>query len=258
MTVSAPTIYPETFSCNGVLTAFDFSFGVNATSEVEVIQRTAAGVETILTETADYVVSTTNDDYSSGGTVTTVLAYATGVTLTIRMIIAFTQISNFTENMSTLYETFEDALDKLTRIAQQLSEIFGRCLTFSKTSSYLGDGTMPDPEANKVLGWNAAGTVIENKTPSTVEAPDVMVNAITDYTIVADRLTVLCTGTFTVTLALAASSYLNSICNMSTGTITIVTQTGDTMEDSATVVLSGQYQVVTFRGDGTNTYIQMN
>ena len=163
MTVTAPATYPEQFVCNGSLVAFDFSFGVSATSEIEVIHTVdATGVETTLVETTDYTASTTNDDYSSGGTITTVSTYASGITLTIRMLIAFTQATDFVENMPTLYEAFETALDKLTRAVQQLDEHLDRALTFAKTSTELGEGLLPDPEALKFVRWNSAGTAFEN------------------------------------------------------------------------------------------------
>lgn len=59
------------YTCSGG-TTYAFTFGVGATSEVQVIKTaTNTGVETTLAETTDYAVSATNSDYSAGGTVTT-------------------------------------------------------------------------------------------------------------------------------------------------------------------------------------------
>ncbi len=162
MTVTALTTNPEHFSCNGSLVAFDFSLGVSVSTEIEVIHSTAAGVETTLVPITDYVVSTTNDDYSSGGTVTTTETYASGITLTIRMVIALTQATDFVENMPTLYEEFEESLDKLTRIGQQLNELLERCLSFSRSSGETGEDVVPSPSSLKFLRWNVGATGLEN------------------------------------------------------------------------------------------------
>lgn len=160
MTVAALSTYPVQYNCNGVLDEFPFDFNVNSGSDVEVILTDSEGAETVLVETTDYSVSATNDDFSSGGTVTTVGIYESGNTLTIRMAVAITQASAFTENMATLYETFESGLDKLTRICQQLDEAIGRSLSFKKSSSYKGEGLFPDPSDGLLLGWD--GTELVN------------------------------------------------------------------------------------------------
>lgn len=121
-TVSDAT-YKSTSVCNGTATSYTFTFGVGATSEVKVTTTVSStGVETILAETTDYSVSCTNSDCTSGGTVvlTSGSKCPSGSTLTLEMNVPYTQTSDFTEGMPTLYETFEDGLDKLTRITQQL------------------------------------------------------------------------------------------------------------------------------------------
>lgn len=121
-TVSDAT-YKSTSVCNGTATSYTFTFGVGATSEVKVTTTVSAtGVETTLTETTDYSVLCTNSDCTSGGTVvlTSGSKCPSGSTLTLEMNVPYTQTSDFTEGMPTLYETFEDGLDKLTRITQQL------------------------------------------------------------------------------------------------------------------------------------------
>lgn len=160
MTVSAPVTYPEQFSCNGLLTSFDFTFGIYESSELEVIHTDADGVETVLTETTNYSVSATNSDYSTGGTVTTVVTYATGETITIFLAVPITQESNFVDNQATLYETFELGLDKLTRICQQLDEIHKKSLSFLKTSTLIGEAKLPTPVDGRFLCWDGTdGTV---------------------------------------------------------------------------------------------------
>ncbi len=148
-------------NCNGSVKDFSFDFGIGAASEIEVIYTTSAGVETVLTETTHYTVSTTNSDYSSGGTVTTVATYATGNTITILRNVPVTQESHFTEGMATLYGTFEQGLDKLTRIQQQQQEQINRTVMAPKSDSSTGL-VFPGlaARANKYLAFDSLGVPI--------------------------------------------------------------------------------------------------
>ena len=160
MTVASSTSRIQ-YNCSGG-TTYAFAFGVGATSEIQVILTDSAGVETILTETTNYTVTATNSDFSAGGTVTTVAAYAAGNTITILRNVPLTQGSDFVEGMPTLYETFEDGLDKLTRIAQQIKEIINRSMTLPVSST--ASAVMPPPAANAYLAWNAGATALESRT----------------------------------------------------------------------------------------------
>jgi hypothetical protein len=127
MTVASSTSRIQ-YDCNGSTSDFAFTFGVQETSEIQVILTSSAGVETVLVENSNYTMSATNDDYSAGGTVSTIDAlgdpygYASGNIITIMRNVPLTQASDFTEGMPTLYETFEQGLDKQIRISQQLQE----------------------------------------------------------------------------------------------------------------------------------------
>src|SRR3990172_7648572 len=102
------------YTCSGG-SSYAFTFGVGAASEVKVEKTIlSTSAETTLTETTDYTVSATNNDYSAGGTITTAAACATGYTLTILRDVPLTQEADFTEGQPTLYESFESGLDKLT------------------------------------------------------------------------------------------------------------------------------------------------
>lgn len=170
MTVSSLVTYPVQFNCDGATVDFDFDFGVSSSADIEVIITDEDDAETILVITTNYTVAATNDDYSSGGTVTTVATYALGNVITICLAVDINQESDFTENQATLYETFEDGLDKLTRISQQLDEWLGRALSLPKSSGESGDGIVPLPSAGKALQWNTTEDGLEN---STVTVDDV-------------------------------------------------------------------------------------
>lgn len=160
MTVASSTSRVK-YNCSGG-TDYAFTFGVSATSEIQVILTNSAGVETTLTETTHYSISAVNNDYSSGGTVTTVASYAAGNTITILRNVPLTQASDFEEGMPTLYETFEEGLDKLTRITQQQQEEINRAPKLPESFTVTSN-PMPEPAANNYLGWNSDATALENK-----------------------------------------------------------------------------------------------
>jgi hypothetical protein len=159
LTVSTIANRTTQMACNGSIQNFVFSFPIIETSDLEVILTDADGVDTILTETTDYIVSSVNDDYSDGGIVTTIATYTTGNTITIVRNVPLLQESDFTEGMPTLYETFEDGLDRLTMITQQLSDEHSRALTAPLSEPSTTDFTLPTQtdRANKYLAFDADG-----------------------------------------------------------------------------------------------------
>lgn len=100
----------------------------------------ATGVATLKTITTHYTV--TGGD-GAAGTVTMTSAPAVGETLLILRVMAITQESDFVNNDPSDAEVAEDALDKLTMIAQQQDEAIGRALLLN-VSSGLTNVEIPD------------------------------------------------------------------------------------------------------------------
>lgn len=148
-------------ACNGSTTAFTFSFPIVETSDLVVIHRvTTTGVETVLTETTHYEVSATNNDYSSGGTVTTVSTYASGITLTIIRDVPESQDADLEDSKVLRLEDLEKALDRLTMHVQDLEEELGRCLKYPRTET--NDAELPTTidRASTHLGFDASGDIV--------------------------------------------------------------------------------------------------
>jgi hypothetical protein len=123
-------------SCNGSSTDFDFEFPIIETDDLVVIHRVnSTGVETVLTETTNYSVAATNNDFSSGGTVTTVETYASGITLVLLRNTDMTQEADLEDSGVLRLETLEDEYDKLTMIVQEIQEELNRCLKYPKSDS---------------------------------------------------------------------------------------------------------------------------
>ena len=164
MTVEAET-NSIIYSCNGVLTAFDFDFKVFKTADVKVILITVAtGAETVLTETTHYAIT---GSLSSGGKVTTVATYSSDYELFICLDMAVEQETDLVYGGSYSNEAIETMSDRLTKIAQQQAEKLGRAITFKRTSDE-SDVEIEDLVADKTIVVNAGGTGLEMG-PSTDE-----------------------------------------------------------------------------------------
>lgn len=165
MTVSN-TLARKDYAGDGIITVFAVPFFFELNSEIEVSLRTdATGVETDWTENVEYTLAGAGE--AGGGTLTVDVdpvdnTPATGETLVIRRILPLTQDTDFIANDELPEDTLERGLDRIVRILQQFEEKLARVLAFKKTSP-TKDVELPEPEADKLLGWNAGATAIENK-----------------------------------------------------------------------------------------------
>ncbi len=116
MTVSSSTSRAP-YSGNGSTVAFPIPFYFLASSHIRAILQSSDGSESELTNPTHY--SVTGAGSGSGGTLTMVTAPAIGQTLVIERNVPATQASDFPPNDRLPAATVEDALDKLTMLAQQ-------------------------------------------------------------------------------------------------------------------------------------------
>jgi len=116
MTVST-TNTRNSYSGNGSTTVFAYTFKIFDDDDITVIVRTdSTGVETTKTKTTHYTVSGVGS--ASGGNITFGSAPASGETVVLLRTTARTQLTDYTPNDPFPAATHEDALDKLTLIAQ--------------------------------------------------------------------------------------------------------------------------------------------
>ena len=158
MTISTTTIL-NSYSGNGSTTAFAYTFPINTTSEITVIERSATGTETIKSEGTGSTNYGITDNGASGGTITMVTAPASGTTLLIRRNTDFTQETDYVANDPFPAETHEDALDKLQMQNQELEEELNRSLKISRTNSMTSTEftTSATDRASKVLAFDSSG-----------------------------------------------------------------------------------------------------
>lgn len=148
------------FNGNGSNRSFAFAWKVQSPDDLAVYHVSSTGVETLLTYNSHYLVTLNiGQDENPGGTVTFpvntgIAALPTGEKLVVTRGDQLTQPSDVPG--STL---LEEALDKLTALAQQLQERIGRTMAggASDTAS-LSLGTAAQ-RANRVLTFDSNGAV---------------------------------------------------------------------------------------------------
>ena len=159
MTISTTTI-KNSYSGNGSTTAFTYNFKITANDDIQVIIRSATGVETVKTLGTHYNVSGVGNN---SGTVTfTSGNIPTGTeTVVLRRSTTQTQAMDLIDNDPMSAETIETAHDKAIAINQELQEQLDRSLKLSRTNTMTSTEFTVDAtnRANKVLSFNAAGEI---------------------------------------------------------------------------------------------------
>lgn len=142
---------------NGVTLTFPFDFKLDAASHLVVESVDLNGAITTLSYPADYSVTGLRDN--DGGSITKTAAAPDGYGLVLRREVPLDQLTKLRGQTALDPVVIEDALDKLTEIAQQHDEELSRTL---KTSVEGIDTELPTPEAGYALGWNTTGTGLVN------------------------------------------------------------------------------------------------
>jgi hypothetical protein len=162
LTISSTIRKAGPFTGNGVTTAFPFTFKVFTSADLLVVQAvTSTGVEATKTLTTDYTVALNADQNASpGGTVTMLVAPPTGTTLVLTSQVGNLQPTDLTNAGGFYPSVINSSLDRATIQIQQLAEKISRTLSLSITS--VASAVLPSPVALALIGWNAAGTALQN------------------------------------------------------------------------------------------------
>jgi len=154
MTVSTSTSRIE-YTGDAVTTVFSFPYYFLANGDLKVY---LDGV--LQTITTHYTVA--GAGVGAGGTVTFLTAPPNGDVVVIYREVAITQAVDYTPNDPFPANTHEQALDRLTMIAQRLDDRLDRALTLPDSSTATTPLTFADPVANNFLQWNAGATALQN------------------------------------------------------------------------------------------------
>ena len=158
MTVSSST-NKVSYSGNGSLTTFAYSFKIFDQGDLTVILRAADGTETTQTITTHYTVSGVGS--ASGGNVVFGTAPASGVTVVIIREQPLTQGLDLVANDPFPAESLEEALDKVVFMTQKHEEELSRAIKASRTNTLTGSEftISASDRANKVFSFDASGNL---------------------------------------------------------------------------------------------------
>lgn len=144
MAVNTTGIKTARAACNGSVTEFTFDFKIFEDSDLKVYKITTADdTRELLTLTADYTVSATNDDFSEGGTVTTVQTYASGYEILIVRDVENLQETDYVHGDDLPSEVLENDLDRRCMKTQELVEKLSRALIFPPEDPTTLSGELP-------------------------------------------------------------------------------------------------------------------
>lgn len=121
MTISSDIRTAGPFTGTGLVSVYAFAFKVFAAAEVVATSTNTSGVLTTLTQPTHYTVTlNSNQNTSPGGTITLAAPLASGFRLEIGSEIAATQGASLPNQGGWFPAVVEDALDRLTILAQQM------------------------------------------------------------------------------------------------------------------------------------------
>jgi len=158
MTISSTTV-KVSYSGNGSTTVFAYTFKILDDDEIQVIIRSSTGTETVKTKTTDYTVSGVGS--SGGGNITFLTAPTATQTVVLRRLTTQTQETDYIANDPFPADSHEDALDRITMVAQEIQEELGRAIKLSKTNTITStEFTVAAADrANKILAFDANGEI---------------------------------------------------------------------------------------------------
>ncbi|MCP5006511.1 MAG: hypothetical protein GY941_21615 [Planctomycetes bacterium] len=192
MTFSAQTNRTSAVGSGSIGQIIPFTFKVNSTSELDCTKRvTATGVPTDLAETTNYTVVITGD---TGGTITTVTAIETTEEIHIVRNTDKTQELDLEHGGGYSAENLEDAFDKQTMIAIDVSDKADRSVRFPETDPTTSIRDIPSSvdRAGYWLGFDSTTGAPTVGTPTDVTGTTISVFAET-YLDDADASTTMAT-----------------------------------------------------------------
>jgi hypothetical protein len=104
-----------TYTSTGSVGPYGFNFPIAGPAALLVI------VDNTTLPSTSYTIAPVNNDYDNGGSVTLNSPPAVGVPIVLQRSTPLTQTTVFADNMPQPMQQFEEALDKLTEIAQELA-----------------------------------------------------------------------------------------------------------------------------------------
>jgi hypothetical protein len=261
MTVSSST-NSVILSANGTDHSFAFTFKIFAASDLKVIVRSAAGVETVKTLNSEYIIADSSVGNANGGNVlfkfntgtssdahysTTDFRPANGEKVILRREQPQTQGLDLVANDPFPAESFEESLDKLTFMVQDVQEAVDRSLKFSRSnlldssgsqisSTYVDIEEDTTARANKLLSFDSTGTPIATQEVGTAKGDWAASTVYQERDIVRDTST---NNLFIVNTAHTSSGSEPLTSNANSSKYTIILNNGAYTNITASGVITG-------------------
>jgi hypothetical protein len=151
------------YNGNGVTTIFAVPFRFLENTDLIVTLVDASLNQFVKTLNTDYTVTGAGDD--AGGSITMVVAPASGERLIVVRQVPLTQETDYISGDPFPAETHERALDKLTMISQRLESLISRSIRLSDADLLVTSTILPAPSAGASLIWNSTATALVNGIP---------------------------------------------------------------------------------------------
>ena len=161
MTISSTTV-KNSYSGNGTLDTFNYTFKIFADADIQVIIRDATATETVKTLTTHYTV--TGAGNANGGTI----VFTSGniptatETVVIRRASPQTQAIDYIANDPFPAESHEEGLDRSMMAIQQLQEEIDRSIKLSRTNTMTSTefAVGATERAGKIFGFDSNGELV--------------------------------------------------------------------------------------------------
>jgi len=161
MTISSTTV-KNSYSGNGTLDTFNYTFKIFADADIQVIIRDASATETVKNLTTHYTV--TGAGNANGGTIVfTSGNIPTGTeTVVIRRASPQTQAIDYIANDPFPAESHEEGLDRSMMAIQQLQEEVNRSIKLSRTNTMTSTefAVGATDRAGKIFGFDSNGELV--------------------------------------------------------------------------------------------------
>jgi len=202
MTISTTTARIP-YNGNGITTVFSFPYRFLANGDLVVVEVSAAGVETVKTLTTHYTLTGAGDD--AGGSVTMLVAPASGTRLIIYRDTDIVQETDYISGDPFPAETHERAIDRLTMIAQEIGSDADRAIKVPVGDSESLSTTLPASanRLDKFLVFDAATGAAEMSTVTQTQVASAVAAAYAAGA-TADAVTFLQEGTGAVSRSVQA------------------------------------------------------
>lgn len=159
MTISNNTPRVQ-ITADGTVGPFTFTFRIFEESDLRVFDGS-----TQKTLATDYTISFDFDDVEAeSGSITFVSGQqpTNGSIITIDRQVGTARVADFQQSGQPIQEAINEEFDKVYAKFQEVDDDFSRLVRLSDTSTFTGDLTFPDGEADKAIVWNSAGDGLLN------------------------------------------------------------------------------------------------